>query len=78
MSLFFITKSSVVFCFSVVFSNLESVALMIGVETSDGQESAAQYSLLSSNTMRPLSVDSLDGGFFTSPFHTVGRSKIKK
>ncbi len=28
--------------------------------------------------LRPWSVDSLDGGFLTSPFHTVGRSKIKK
>ena len=28
--------------------------------------------------LRPWSVDSLDGGFFTSSFHTVGRSKIKK
>ena len=27
--------------------------------------------------LRPWSVDSLDGGFFTSPFHTVNRSKIK-
>ncbi len=29
-------------------------------------------------TLRPWSVDSLDGGFFTSPSHTVGRSKKKK
>ena len=28
--------------------------------------------------VRPWSVDSLDGGFVTGPFHTVGRSKVKK
>ena len=28
--------------------------------------------------IRPWSVDSLGGGFVTSPFRTVGRSKIKK